>query len=92
MKVARVGVGNDDRLLRIVDRFQRRTLGAVRHIHDHAHPVHLADDLLPKAGQPAVFFLIATAGQQALIVVSELHDHETKPPHHLNQTDLVFDG
>ena len=91
MKVTGVGVGNNDRLLRIVDRFQRGTLGAVRHIDHHADSVHLADDLLPKAGQPAVLLLVATTGEQALIVVGELHDHEAEATHHLHQTDLVLD-
>ncbi|CAI8372945.1 MAG: Uncharacterised protein [Halieaceae bacterium] len=63
----------------------------MRHIHHHADPVHLADHLLPKTSEPTVLFLITTTGEQALIVVGELHDHQAEPTHHLHQTDLVFD-
>ena len=62
----------------------------MRHVDHHADPVHLADDLLPKAGQPTVLLLVATAGEQALIVVGELHNHEAEATHHLHQTDLVL--
>ena len=63
----------------------------MRHVDDHPHAIHLSDHLFAKSRQAAVFFLVTTAGQQALIVISELHNHQPKPSHHFDQPNFIFD-
>ena len=92
MEVTGIGVGDDDRLFRVVYGLQGRTLGAVGHIDDHAHPIHFPHHLLAKPGESAVLRLVTAAGQQALVVVGELHDHQAQPTHHLDQPDFILNG
>jgi hypothetical protein len=64
----------------------------VAHIDHHADAVHFANDLLAKACNTTVFCLVTTAGQQALVVIGQLHDHKIQLTHHLDHADIIFDG
>jgi hypothetical protein len=64
----------------------------MRHIDNHSDAIHLSNHLLAKSRQPTVLLLITTAGQQALIVIGELHNHQPKPAHHFYQPNFIFNG
>ena len=75
MKVTWVGMRDNHRLIGVLDRFECGALGTVRHVDNHTNAVHLFNDLFAKPCQTTVLIFIATAGQQALVVVGQLHDH-----------------
>lgn len=85
-------MGNNHRTLGKLDGLKRRALGAVRHVDDHADAVHLADHLAPEAGNAAVFGFVTAAGEQALVVVGELHDQQAQVAHYRDHVDIVLDG
>ena len=62
----------------------------MRHVDHHANAVHLFDDLLAKASESAVFVLVTATGEETLVVIGELHDHEAEATHDLNQSNLIF--
>ena len=64
----------------------------MRHIDNHPHTIHLSDHLPTEARQATVFFLVTTAGQQTLIVISQLHNHQPQPAHHFYQPNFIFNG
>jgi hypothetical protein len=64
----------------------------VRHVDHQAHPVHLLDDLPAHAGDARVLRLVATGGEQALVVVAELHEAGAEVVQDLDQADVVLDG
>ncbi|MNP06189.1 hypothetical protein D3C76_981620 [compost metagenome] len=92
METRRVGVGDDHRPARQFDGFQGAAFGAVGHVDEHADAVHLADDLAAEAADAVVFGFITAAGQQALVVIGQLHDQHAELTEDLDQADVVFDG
>ncbi len=74
----RVGVCDGDGSLGNLDGLQRRTLRRMAHVHHQTNTIHFPDDLLSHAGDPRVVVLIAAGRQQALVVVTELHEAGAK--------------
>ena len=62
----------------------------MRHVYDHAYPIHLAYNLFAVSREPAVLSLVTATAQQALVVVGQLHDHEAHAPHNFNESNFVF--
>ena len=89
--IMRVGMGHGDGAGGMAGGLDRRAVGRMAHIHDHAHPVHLGDDFAAHAGQTRIFGLIATRREQRLVVVAQLHEAQAKPVPDLDQPDIIFD-
>ena len=62
----------------------------MRHVDDHAHPIHLAYNLFTVSGEPAVLSFVTATAKQALVVVGQLHDHKAHAPHNFNESNFVF--
>ena len=60
------------------------------HVDNQAHAVHFLDDLFAHAGHATVVGLVASTGQQRLVVVGELHKPRTKGVDYFNQADVVL--
>ena len=69
---AAVRVRDRDRLLRDLDRVERRPVAAVRDVHQHAGLVHRRDDLGAEVADAAVHAVGAAGAEQVLAVVGEL--------------------
>ena len=90
MKKRWVGMGYRDGPLGYFDRFESGLLGTVRHINNHAHAVHFFYDLLTKSRNAAVLLFIAASRQQALVVITELHNAHTQLMKNLYHLYVIF--
>ncbi|MNV66990.1 hypothetical protein D3C71_1597720 [compost metagenome] len=84
-------MGDDHRSAGQFDGLKRASLGAVRHVDEHADAVHFGDHLAAEAADAVVLALIAAAGQQALVVVGQLHDEHPELAENLHQGNVVLD-
>ena len=75
----------------VINGFECRSLSAMGHVNHHADSIHFFNDLLTKACESAVFILITPACQEALVVIGELHNHESQPSHNFDQPNLILD-
>ena len=62
------------------------------HVHNHPHTIHLADHLLPHAGDSGILIFITSGRQQALVVVGKLHETDSETVENFHQSDVILDG
>ena len=65
-------------------------LGAVGHVNDHAHAVHLFYHLRTKSSDTTILLFITASRQQTLIVIAELHNPHTQLMQNLHHFDIIF--
>ncbi len=71
-ELAGIGVAEDRRRLRSLDRLHARSIGAVRAVDHHADAVHLADHLAAEIGEADVL-VVTAAAREIVAIVGEQH-------------------
>ena len=79
------------RLLGRQDHAIARLRSDMREVAEDADAVHFGDHLVAELGQAAVVLFVATATDEVLGVVGDLHDPHAQVLEHLEEPDLVLD-
>ena len=61
------------------------------HINDQPHAIHLGDNSAAHAGDAGILALIASGGQQRLVVIGQLHEARTQHVADFDKPDIILD-
>ena len=86
-----VAVADDDGRRADLDRIEARPQPDVRHVHDDAEVVEHLHDIVAELRQSTVGSFEAAVTDAVAVIVSELHDTQTKRVEGVDEAEVVFD-
>src|SRR5579872_4989298 len=84
------GMRNQNWLCRSRNGLTRRAIPAVTQVNSHANFVHLLNSRDACIAQPSVSWLKTAVAEDAAIVISNLHDPDTKIAEHDDAIGVIF--